>query len=131
MHIHTLLFVVWLCSQWYTCSVEINNHSIQFPCFLYANIGRKAGYLGSAFFVGSFTGSLMWGWLSDILGRRPVMLFGLCGTIASELFFGFSQNFAWALAARFTWGFLNGNIGVAKTYLSEVCISLPSTVEPL
>ena len=58
------------------------------------------------------------------------MLFGLCGTIASELFFGFSQNFAWALAARFVWGFLNGNIGVAKTYLSEVCITLhPSTVD--
>ena len=48
------------------------------------------------------------------------MLFGVCGTIGSELFFGFSQSFAWALAARFLWGFLNGNIGVAKTYLSEV-----------
>ena len=96
------------------CTLEITN----ILCLIYT--GRKAGYLGSAFFVGSFTGSLMWGWLSDILGRRPVMLFGICGTIGSELLFGFSQNFSWALAARFIWGFLNGNIGVAKTYLSEV-----------
>ena len=32
-----------------------------------------------------------------------------------------SPNYAWAVAARFMWGLLNGNIGVAKSYLSEVC----------
>jgi len=61
----------------------------------------------------------MWGWLSDKLGRRPVLLFGVCATIACELLFGFSQNFAWAIVARFLWGILNGNIGVGKTYISE------------
>ena len=48
------------------------------------------------------------------------MLLGLCGTISMELLFGFSQNFGWAVAARFLWGMLNGNIGVGKTYMSEV-----------
>ena len=51
--------------------------------------GRKAGFLGSAFFVGSFAGSLMWGWISDLWGRRPVLLMGICGTIFSQLLFGF------------------------------------------
>ena len=82
--------------------------------------GQKAGYLGSAYFVGSFTGSLVWGWISDKIGRRPVLLMGMLGTLATELLFGFSQNFAWAIAARFLWGLLNGNLGVAKTYISEV-----------
>ena len=45
---------------------------------------------------------------------------GMLGTLATELLFGFSQNFAWAIAARFLWGLLNGNLGVAKTYISEV-----------
>ena len=31
-----------------------------------------------------------------------------------------SENFAMAVAARFLWGLLNGNFGIAKTYLSEV-----------
>ena len=84
--------------------------------------GTKAGYLGSAYFVGSFTGSLLWGWISDKIGRRPVLLMGMLGTLATELLFGFSQNFAWAIAARFLWGLLNGNLGVAKTYISEVYI---------
>ena len=51
--------------------------------------GRRAGFLGSAFFAGSFFGSLLWGWISDIWGRRPVMLVGILGTIFSELLFGF------------------------------------------
>ena len=50
------------------------------------------------------------------------MLLGLCGTIFSITLFGFSQNFAWAVSARLLWGLLNGNIGVVKTYLSEVYI---------
>ena len=57
---------------------------------------------------------------------RPAMLLGLCGTIFSITLFGFSQNFAWAVSARLLWGLLNGNIGVVKTYLSEVCTSVSS-----
>ena len=51
--------------------------------------GRKAGFLGSAFFIGSFAGSLMWGWISDLWGRRPALLVGICGSIFSQLLFGF------------------------------------------
>ena len=88
----------------------------------HTHAGQKAGYLGCAYFVGNFIGSLFWGWLSDVVGRRPVMLTGMCAIIFSEVFFAFSQNFAWAVAARFLWGALNGNIGIAKTYISEVCV---------
>ena len=82
--------------------------------------GHKAGYIGSAYFMGNFTGSLIWGLLSDKIGRRPVLLFGVCATLICELLFGFSQNFTWAIIARFLWGLLNGNVGVVKTYISEV-----------
>ena len=51
---------------------------------------------------------------------RPAMLMGQCSTIFSITLFGFSQNFAWAVCARLIWGLLNGNIGVVKTYISEV-----------
>ena len=51
------------------------------------------------------------------------MILGMIGTIFSIALFGTSQNFAWAIAARFLWGLLNGNIGVAKTYMAEVSIA--------
>ena len=93
-----------------------------FPYLAKTELGHKAGYLGSAYFIGNFIGSLLWGWVSDRVGRRPVLLVGMCGTIASEILFGLSQNFTWAVIGRLMWGLLNGNIGVAKTYISEVCM---------
>jgi MFS family permease len=87
---------------------------------LFTHVGRKAGYLGSAYFCGNFAGSLLWGWIADRIGRRPVLLFGVVAILACELLFGFSQNFVWAIVARCLWGILNGNVGVVKTYISEV-----------
>ena len=69
-------------------------------------------------------GSMLWGWIADRLGRRPVLLMGITFIIACELFFGFSQNFAWAILARLMWGLLNGNMVVVMTYISEVSRSL-------
>jgi len=76
--------------------------------------------LGGAYFLGNFFGSLIWGIAADKMGRRTVLLIGVSAIILCELFFGFSQNMLWALSARLMWGVLNGNIGVAKTYISEV-----------
>ena len=52
-------------------------------------LGRKAGYLGSAYFIGNFAGSMAWGWLSDAWGRRPTLLLGCIGAMFSSLLFGF------------------------------------------
>ena len=35
--------------------------------------------------------------------------------------FGLAPNFYIALVIRTLWGFTNGNLGVLKTYVSEVC----------
>ena len=100
-------------------TVGVNESSyFLFPTFY--PLGKKAGFLGSAYFVGNFIGSLFWGWLSDTWGRRPVVLLGISGTVFAELLFGFSQTFTWAVMARFMWGLLNGNLAVGKSYVSEV-----------
>lgn len=38
--------------------------------------------------------------VSDRIGRRPVILQGLVGTISSILLFGFSKSFIWAVLSR-------------------------------
>ena len=85
--------------------------------------------MGGAYYLGNFIGSFVWGIVADKIGRRTVLLTGVCTIIGCELFFGFSQNMTWAVSARFLWGTLNGNVGVAKTYISEVStlasVSLP------
>lgn len=91
-----------------------------YPTLSYTELGYRAGILGSVFSAGAFIGNFIWGYVSDKYGRKPALIFGLIGTSISSLIFGFSPYFSIAILARFLWGLLNGNIGVAKTYLSEI-----------
>ena len=91
-----------------------------YPDLNMKELGYRAGFLGSAFSLGSFCGNFMWGLAADRYGRRLALLGGLVGTVISATLFGFSPTFVVALFARFLWGFLNGNIGVSKTYIAEI-----------
>lgn len=43
---------------------------------------------------------LQWSRLSDHIGRKPVLLLGLLGTVVSTICFGFSRSL-WALVLRY------------------------------
>ncbi|SMY21421.1 unnamed protein product [Zymoseptoria tritici ST99CH_1A5] len=79
-----------------------------------------AGLLISAFALAESITGMFWGGLSDRVGRKPVLLMGCLGTIASLLVVGFSGSFWMALAGRFLGGALNGNIGVIQTMVAEL-----------
>lgn len=80
-----------------------------------------AGLLISAFALAEASMGMYWGGLSDRVGRKPVLLIGCVGTMASLILVGFSTNIWMALAGRAVGGFLNGNIGVIQTMVSELC----------
>jgi len=92
-----------------------------FPQLNKTEIGYKAGILGSSFSAGSLIGNFVSSIISDNYGRRPALLLGLLGTTLTSALFGFSSHFWLTVIIRFFWGMLNGNIGVAKTYLAEIC----------
>ncbi|KAL2754300.1 hypothetical protein ACRALDRAFT_1063185 [Sodiomyces alcalophilus JCM 7366] len=83
-------------------------------------ISVYAGMVTSAFTLAEFSTGVMWGRLSDRIGRKPVLLTGLAGTALSVLVFGFAPNLTVALIARALGGFLNGNIGVLQTTVAEL-----------
>lgn len=90
-----------------------------YPELPHEELGWRAGYLASAFNVGQLLGSMGAGWLSDKYGRRPIMIGGLVFTTMAILMFGFSVNYFMAMTARFLWGLLNSNVGLAKTVVGE------------
>ncbi|KAJ1980382.1 hypothetical protein H4R33_005485 [Dimargaris cristalligena] len=83
-------------------------------------IGFYVGIVASAFSVAQLATGMLWGFLSDRIGRRPILLLGVMGTIVSSLMFGLSQSLAWAVVARVLWGALNGNSCTAKTIMAEI-----------
>ncbi|KNG83081.1 putative MFS transporter [Aspergillus nomiae NRRL 13137] len=79
-----------------------------------------AGILVSAFSLAEALTGMFWGSLSDRVGRKPVLLSGCLGTMASLLIVGFASNFWVALFGRALGGILNGNIGVIQTMVGEL-----------
>lgn len=67
----------------------------------------------------------LWGRLSDIYGRKPILLFGLGGNVISYIITGLVlsgvlQSVALLLIARALAGFFSANIGAAMAYISDV-----------
>ncbi|KAH8833027.1 MFS general substrate transporter [Flagelloscypha sp. PMI_526] len=84
------------------------------------NVGHYVGILQSLFFFTQSLTVLHWSRLSDLIGRKPVILSGLCGLSLSMYCFGLSKTFWGLVISRCLNGALNGNIGVMKSILAEL-----------
>ena len=82
-----------------------------------SKISVYAGMVTSAFTLAEFATGVLWGRLSDKIGRKPVLLFGLAGTALSVLVFGFAPSLPVALFARALGGLLNG-YGLASLHVA-------------
>ncbi|KAJ7599424.1 member of major facilitator superfamily multidrug-resistance, DHA1 sub-family [Mycena floridula] len=83
-----------------------------------SKVGYYVGLMQSMFFLTQACTVLHWSRLSDIIGRRPVILTGLFGLSLSMYCFGLSTTF-WGVS-RCLNGALNGNIGVMKSVLADI-----------
>ncbi|KAH9026662.1 MFS general substrate transporter [Lactarius hengduanensis] len=83
-------------------------------------VGYYAGFIVSLYFAAEAVTVLQWSRLSDHVGRKPVLLCGLLGTVLSSLLFGLSRSFSALVLSRCLHGMLNGNIGVMKSMMAEL-----------
>ncbi|KAF8267052.1 major facilitator superfamily domain-containing protein [Lactarius quietus] len=83
-------------------------------------VGYYAGLIVSLYFAAQAVSVFQWSRLSDKVGRKPVFLCGLLGTIVSSLLFGLSRSFSGLVFSRFLNGLLNGNAGVVKSMMAEL-----------
>ncbi|RZB81723.1 Protein ZINC INDUCED FACILITATOR-LIKE 1 isoform E [Glycine soja] len=85
-----------------------------------ADISSYAGYVGSAFMLGRCLTSLLWGTIADRFGRKPVFVIGIIAVVIFNTLFGLSTSFWMAVIMRFLMGSLNGLLGTAKAYATEI-----------
>jgi putative MFS transporter len=80
----------------------------------------QLGLLGTAIFLGMLVGALVWGRVSDLIGRR----IGFISTIAIDSVFGllsaFSPSFTWLIILRTLTGFgVGGTLPVDYSIFAE------------
>jgi len=62
----------------------------------------------------------LWGWVSDRVGRRPVLLVSLLGTALSFVLLALATTLSTVLLARFLGGFFGASIGTAQAYMTDL-----------
>lgn len=77
------------------------------------------GLLGSVYGLLQFIFAAVWGGLSDRVGRRPVLLLTLVGTVFGYLLWGFAGSFWMLVAARVFGGAMAGNISTASAAVAD------------
>ena len=76
--------------------------------------------LGSVYSLMQFFFSPIWGHWSDRIGRRPIMLMSLCGSVASYFLFAFATNLLILIFSRALAGIFAANISTAQAYIADV-----------
>ena len=85
-----------------------------------SQVGLYVGTIASSFALAQFATNFLWGWLSDRIGRKPVVLTGTLLTAACFVAFGFCRTLWQAILVQVLMGLVNGNQGVVSTCLGEI-----------
>ncbi|KAI3132059.1 hypothetical protein CBS147325_8893 [Penicillium roqueforti] len=91
-----------------------------FPEVESTQVGVYVGSIASAFALAQFSTNYFWGWLSDRVGRKLVILLGTFLTALCFLAFGFCKTLVQAIVVQALMGVVNGNQGLVSTCLGEI-----------
>lgn len=80
----------------------------------------QVGILQAVFSLMQFVFAPFWGRLSDIHGRRPILLISIAGGVFAYALFAFAESFAVLLLARSLAGFFGANISAAAAYIADI-----------
>ncbi|KAF7975987.1 hypothetical protein HWV62_8144 [Athelia sp. TMB] len=84
------------------------------------HVGFYSGLVESAFAFAELFAIYHMAKLSDRVGRRPVLFFGVGGVGVATILFGLSTSFAMLLAVRVLAGLCSGNTAVALSVVGEL-----------
>jgi MFS transporter, DHA1 family, tetracycline resistance protein len=76
--------------------------------------------LFAAYSFGNIFGEMWWGRMSDLRGRRRVLLITVTGAALTYVVFAFANTLWLALTIRVVNGFFGGTLGVCQSYIADV-----------
>ncbi|KAI9164016.1 Major facilitator superfamily multidrug transporter mfsB [Paramyrothecium foliicola] len=84
------------------------------------DIGVYVGILASSFPLAQLSTNFLWGYASDLVGRKPVLLLGTFSLMCCFVAFGFCTQYWHVILVHVAMGMLNGNAACVPTVLGEV-----------
>ncbi|KAJ8903753.1 hypothetical protein NDN08_000288 [Rhodosorus marinus] len=84
------------------------------------HVGVAVGLITSAYHLGNSISSAMMGDISDVHGRKPVILLGMVTSCVTVALFPLSTSLWMAVGNRFLCGFFNANITMTKSSISDL-----------
>jgi MFS transporter, DHA1 family, tetracycline resistance protein len=81
---------------------------------------QKVTMLMVTFSFFQFVAAPIWGYLSDIYGRRLIIWLTLMGSIIAYIFLAYNQTLYGLFFARAFAGFMAGNISTAQAYITDI-----------
>ncbi len=86
----------------------------------YGATGLLAGSVLAVYSLMQFVFAPLWGGLSDRIGRRPVLLVSLTGSVLGYLLFAFTDSLLGLVFSRIVAGIAAANIGTAQAYIADI-----------
>ncbi len=80
----------------------------------------EIGWLMASYSLLQFIFAPVWGRLSDRVGRKPIILLGLCGSAVSYVMFAFGQSYEVLLLSRAFAGICGAPISVAMASMADI-----------
>ena len=108
-----------------TVVVDLIGFGIVLPVLpLYADqlqaSGTQIGLLFSSFSAMQFLFAPFWGRISDRVGRRPILLLGLSGSVVFYTVFGLADSIPMLFASRIGAGICGATISVSNAYIADI-----------
>ncbi|RSL68628.1 hypothetical protein CEP54_002628 [Fusarium duplospermum] len=85
-----------------------------------AEAGLYVGILASAFALAQLSTNFLWGYASDVIGRKPVLIMGTFALMCCFCVFGLCKQYWQIVVVHVAMGLLNGNAACVPTVLGEV-----------
>ncbi|KAF5657456.1 tetracycline resistance (probable transport) [Fusarium heterosporum] len=82
--------------------------------------GLYVGILASSFALAQLSTNFLWGYASDVIGRKPVLIMGTIALMGCFAAFGFCKQYWQIVVVHVAMGLLNGNAACVPTVLGEV-----------
>ncbi|HSN69274.1 MAG TPA: MFS transporter, partial [Thermoanaerobaculia bacterium] len=85
----------------------------------YGATGIWVGIIVGVYSLMQFLFAPVLGRISDRIGRRPVILISLAGSLTGYILFALAQNLTGLMIARIVAGIAGANIGTAQAYIAD------------